>query len=289
MRHEVVTRPLGRVLVAALLCAATLVHAAEPRGAALYRRHCAGCHGDEGRGDGPDAELLAEPPRDLRDGVLRQHDTAALVRRIRDGRPLALTRDRRALDRWLADTDALVDHVERLARSDRSVTDDGRRLWAVRCERCHGRFGTPPPDVPNEAPDDLADPAVQRRFDDRELRDAARHGVPGMPALDPPVSAQDARLLAAYVRLLSPGLALYARVCASCHGEDGRPVDLPPGLRRPVVTFDATWLAGTTRAERETAVWHMLADERPRMPHLAAALGERDAAAIVEWLRAQAR
>jgi mono/diheme cytochrome c family protein len=38
------------------------------RGRALYQQHCATCHGDRGRGDGPYARLHArrsKPPRDL--------------------------------------------------------------------------------------------------------------------------------------------------------------------------------------------------------------------------------
>lgn len=272
-----------------LLFAASTAGAADPRGAVLYRRHCAGCHGTEGRGDGPDAALLAEPPRDLQDGVLRRYDTAALVRRIRQGTPLTLTRDRGALDRWLRDTDALADHLERLARTGPSVAAEGRRAWEARCERCHGPFGAPPPDLPNESPDDLGDPAVQGRYDDERLREAVKHGVPGMPALDEPVPATDVAPLVAYVRMLGPGMVIYEHTCASCHGDDGRPVDLPPGLRRPVVTFDGTWLAGTTRQERETAVWHMLANERPQMPHLAPTLSGADVTLIVEWLRGRTR
>jgi mono/diheme cytochrome c family protein len=37
----------------------------EPSGAALYARHCAACHGAEGRGDGPVAPALSRPPSDL--------------------------------------------------------------------------------------------------------------------------------------------------------------------------------------------------------------------------------
>lgn len=35
------------------------------RGAELYLRYCASCHGPEGRGDGPLAASLVTPPRDL--------------------------------------------------------------------------------------------------------------------------------------------------------------------------------------------------------------------------------
>lgn len=37
------------------------------RGAALFRIHCTSCHGRGGRGDGPAAEVLWPPPRDLAD------------------------------------------------------------------------------------------------------------------------------------------------------------------------------------------------------------------------------
>ena len=36
-----------------------------PTGAALYRRHCASCHGVSGRGDGPAAGSLTVRPTDL--------------------------------------------------------------------------------------------------------------------------------------------------------------------------------------------------------------------------------
>jgi len=35
------------------------------RGAAIYRRHCQSCHGEDGRGDGPMAAALPHPPADL--------------------------------------------------------------------------------------------------------------------------------------------------------------------------------------------------------------------------------
>jgi mono/diheme cytochrome c family protein len=34
-------------------------------GAALYQTHCASCHGDSGRGDGPVGAALRTPPADL--------------------------------------------------------------------------------------------------------------------------------------------------------------------------------------------------------------------------------
>jgi mono/diheme cytochrome c family protein len=42
-------------------------------GAALYPTHCAGCHGPDGKGDGPAAKGLALPPADLTAGHLWAH------------------------------------------------------------------------------------------------------------------------------------------------------------------------------------------------------------------------
>jgi len=46
-------------------------------GAAVFRTHCAACHGSDGRGDGPAAAGLDPPPADLRVHV-SQHDDAQL-------------------------------------------------------------------------------------------------------------------------------------------------------------------------------------------------------------------
>lgn len=54
--------------VALLLGACALVGGRDPlveSGAALYERHCAACHGAEGRGDGPVAPVLRFEPPDL--------------------------------------------------------------------------------------------------------------------------------------------------------------------------------------------------------------------------------
>ena len=48
------------------------------RGAALYPRYCAGCHGTEGRGDGPLAENQVVPPADLTAQHLWEHSDGEL-------------------------------------------------------------------------------------------------------------------------------------------------------------------------------------------------------------------
>jgi len=54
-------------------------------GAALYPQHCAGCHGTEGRGEGPDAKGLPIPPADLTAEHLWAHSDGELFWWLSEG------------------------------------------------------------------------------------------------------------------------------------------------------------------------------------------------------------
>jgi mono/diheme cytochrome c family protein len=45
------------------------------KGQALYQKHCASCHGDKGKGDGPAESLNTEPATDLTDRALQERLT----------------------------------------------------------------------------------------------------------------------------------------------------------------------------------------------------------------------
>jgi mono/diheme cytochrome c family protein len=45
------------------------------KGRALYQKHCASCHGDKGKGDGPAESYETEPATDLTDAELQQRLT----------------------------------------------------------------------------------------------------------------------------------------------------------------------------------------------------------------------
>ena len=281
--------PNASVLVALLVA---FVLAARPvsavDGATLYRAHCARCHGPQGHGDGPDAAALAHPPRDLRDGFVARHSTDDLMARIRTGRPLPLPLDPAALAKALRDIEAVATHIRRLPTIDWPEARRGRELYLQRCEGCHGPTGEGAPAgvTLERVPPNLGDADVRARFvGDRRLL-AVRHALPGMPGLQQVPTDADARALAAWVALLSPGYRLYARYCAGCHGEDGRPPTGVEAADRPTVVFDAAYLADLAPGELEDAATHMVVTKKPRMPHLAGELSESEARAIVEYLRA---
>lgn len=263
-------------------------------GRLLYARHCADCHGLSGRGDGPDAPLYDPRPSDLRSGLLTHHSTADLVRRVRTGAPLNLALDLEALRRHAADIEAVVGHLERLPGVDWPRVDRGWTLYLDRCQSCHGRAGRPPDSNRGaRVPRNLGDPAFQAAVKDDDLVDAVRHGRKGMPALTPRLSIEEGRLIAAFVRLLSPGFAIYTSTCAPCHADDGRGVHSlgeAPGeeLRLPTVVFDRQFFLRRSPEQLRAAVSHMLTAHRPRMPHFRHVLTERQLEQIVEYLKQDA-
>ncbi len=262
--------------------------AARADGKQLYRRHCAACHGPDGRGDGPDAGLFATRPRDLREGVLAKYSVDELVRRVRNGEPLQLALDAPALRARATEVEALAAHLERLPRIDWRVAERGEELFVDRCEICHGRDGQPggtlPPGV--QAPRDLTDPTFQKGIRDDQLAAAVRHGRRGMPALTPRIAEEDIPALVAFVRLLSPGFALYDRYCTACHGDDGRGTGtFAEATARPSVVFDRAYFRHHDPEHIRASVWHMLDAQRPAMPHLRSTLSEAQARAIVTYLK----
>lgn len=57
-------------------------------GAAVYAQHCVGCHGPNGKGDGPAASALQPPPKDIsRPRTEAERMPPSRVEIIRNGKP----------------------------------------------------------------------------------------------------------------------------------------------------------------------------------------------------------
>jgi len=257
-------------------------------GGALYREHCASCHGLDARGDGPDAAALAAPPRNLRDGLLTRYPVEELVQRLREGKPLELALDPQALRAQATQVEALVGYLQRLPTIQWNRVAAGEEVYAARCVLCHGLYGRPGPHLPAgvRPPRDLSDGQFQGSLTDEELNAAVRHGRKTMPALVPRVTDAQARSLAMYVRLLSPGFELYSRYCESCHGADGHGAgSLTEALPAPTVVFNTAYFARHDAEQLRASVWHMAREQQPRMPHYRSVLSVAQARAIVTYLR----
>jgi len=163
--------PLGcrLVLVAGLsgaLAAAVPAHGDEAAGKAVYVRHCAECHGDSGRGDGPKSKKLGFHPRDFTFGAFKCRCTpsgqapsdADLERTIRRG--LAGT-PMQAYDKKLSDDEIrqVIPYLRTLAPGRAAATPppclsipeppaqgtlvtEGAHVYRIlQCAMCHGTSG----------------------------------------------------------------------------------------------------------------------------------------------------
>lgn len=161
------------------------------RGLSLYRRHCASCHGEGGRGDGPGAPLNRPKPRDFSTGQFRLVSSANgvptdddLLRTITRGVPGT------GMPAW----DHMGEEDRRALVS--AVRDLSRRGIVERVLRAAEEEG------------DEADPVEAASI-------AAARMTPGDPvdAAEPPPATSGA---------VARGRALFEKGCAACHGSDGR-------------------------------------------------------------------
>jgi cbb3-type cytochrome c oxidase subunit I len=175
------------------------------RGELVFERHCGGCHGNSGKGDGPAAASLLPAPRDL--STARFSDLA-LSRILWSGVGGSAMPDWHEMP--LADLRGLAVFVQSLTppeRTDNPLTAAERQetsyLYSRNCANCHGESGSA---------DGLTATVLPRRPTNfREIRpaldyaeQALAHGVPGsaMTPWESKLSPPERRLLARYVRTL---------------------------------------------------------------------------------------
>lgn len=194
-----------------------------PQGQILYTQHCAACHGESGRGNGPAAIAMDVRPRDFRNEPFRYVSTINgvpterdLLQTIRLGRHFGAMPARPSLTD--AEVRLLVDYVREINRLG----------WV---ERLTEEFG----DDEDMTPEDIDEIAHERVAPSEEI------------AIPPPERG--------FRPDTGVGRDLYRQSCASCHGTRGRGdgLDLPEDDRgKPITVRDLTtgkFRGGTQREE----------------------------------------
>jgi mono/diheme cytochrome c family protein len=135
-------------------------------GAAVYERWCAGCHGSEGKGDGPASAYMLPRPRDFTRAQFQIRTTSTgslptdddILHIIDEGMPgtampgwkdLLSERERRDLVAYLKTFSRFfeTDRPQPLAfskapRADAGMVAEGRRVYEqIECWKCHGQAG----------------------------------------------------------------------------------------------------------------------------------------------------
>jgi mono/diheme cytochrome c family protein len=155
---------------------------AQPRGKAVYDKHCTECHGTAGKGDGPSAFYVAPRPRDFSTGryKIRSTETGSvptdddLIRSVRQG---LYGTAMPAWDRILSDTDIqdvvayiksmspqfatppkVVEPGEGTPSSPDSISRGQQVYEKLQCGKCHGTDGRGTGAVTTEFQDDWQQP-----------------------------------------------------------------------------------------------------------------------------------
>jgi len=218
-----------------------LVQPDPTNGQAIYAEKCAPCHGPDGRGDGPQANQLSNPPAAIGTAQLaRQSTPSEWYTIITQGNlerfmpPFSNSLNER--QRW-----DVVAYVYTLSAAPGTLAQ-GAELYQANCAGCHGEEGQG--DGPEAAglatpPTDFTRQATMAEKPANSLFQAMTEGVPpDMPAFGDELSDEERWALAAYLRSLTfaaPGeTALLENTPAATEGiapqETGAAEGTPSGV-----------------------------------------------------------
>jgi mono/diheme cytochrome c family protein len=266
-------------------------------GEALYVRYCSGCHGWEGRGDGPMAIMFEVHPPPLAALHLSETEMVTIIKVLHGDSPLVLT-DSAKIPSMQADVSALMTHLKRLPELEWEKVDQGRRAYETLCAFCHGVYGGGDGILASaqpRPPRNLAGRVFQSLKSDEQLSRIISEGAGTMPGAKAVLQREDIDEIVRFVRVLSPGYELYDRFCARCHGSDGYPpvqpaediFGVPPLVRENLVgaVFDEDYFRNRPESYIRSWVETMYQAGHSSMPRFNSELDRDDVLKIVKYLR----
>jgi mono/diheme cytochrome c family protein len=266
-------------------------------GEALYVRYCSGCHGWEGRGDGPMAIMFEVHPPPLAGLRQSENELVTIIKILHGDSPLVLTGSAK-IPSIQADVSALMTHLKRLPELEWEKVDQGRRAYETLCAFCHGVYGGGDGILASaqpRPPRNLAGRVFQTLRSDEQLSRIVSEGAGAMPGAKAVLQREDIDAVVRYVRVLSPGYELYERFCSRCHGSDGYPpvqaaddiFGVPPLSREKLVgaVFDEDYFRKRPESYIRSWVEAMYAADHSSMPRFNIELDTDDVLKIVKYLR----
>jgi mono/diheme cytochrome c family protein len=267
-------------------------------GEALYLRNCADCHGWEGRGAGPVADLFGiQPPSLRRPGLWAEYSDAELMGKVLYGKELSVPLETGTSLSSNVDLTVTIAHLRRLPSMAWDQVNRGQEIYDSLCVYCHGLYGRGDGMMAQQLPApprDLSSPLFQSQVSDADLLRLMADGKGAMPGVGDLLDADQLRAVLTYVRMLSPGYELYTRFCAVCHGADGHPPEMdteaigeaeamPEEL--PQVAFNQAYFRTHSEQQVRRGAQHMLRHSRAIMPHFNGQLSKEEVGAILGYLR----
>lgn len=280
---------------------ATAAKVAPPRqftqGEALYVRYCSGCHGWEGRGDGPMAMMFEVHPPPLAGSRLGENELMSIIKILHGDSPMILTGSGKIAS-LEAEVSALLTHIKRLPQLDWEKIDKGRRAYESLCAFCHGVYGGGDGILASaqaRPPRNLGARSFQLGVTDNELTRIVTDGNGYMPGSKAVLEGQNIDAIVSFIRVLSPGFESYERFCARCHGSDGYPppetadgiFGVPPLSREKLVgvVFNDDYFRKRPEAVVRSWVEFMYKADHSSMPRFNAELNGSEVREIVRYLR----
>ena len=200
-------------------------------GEALYIRYCSGCHGWQGRGNGPMAMMFEVHPPAIAGSRLPENELLSVIKVLHGDAPVTLVSAEKQ-GTLNADIIALMTYLKRLPELDWEEIESGRHSYETLCAFCHGVYGRGDGIMASAQPApvrNLADRSFQISTTDAQLARSIADGHGHMPGTAAVLDQDNLSALIGFVRKLSPGYELYERFCARCHGSDGYPPADAPG------------------------------------------------------------
>jgi high-affinity iron transporter len=179
------------------------------RGREVFQAQCAGCHGEHGAGDGPDARTLERRPADFTDPAFMRLETPTDFFHV-----ISVGKRKASMPAWedVLPIQARWDAIAYLwsLGTSRAEVAEGQGAFMAQCAGCHGATadGHGPWAATLVAPvPDLSTPAGLATRSDQDLYDVISSGVPGtpMPGFARGMTERERRQAVAYLRFVSLG------------------------------------------------------------------------------------